>query len=536
MPAIDVAGQARLHGLDERTVRALQASATALRQRDLSRAIEAARIAAAGAPDHPEVLRRLALALAAAGPSTEAVDLIGRAATQRPDDAVLANAQGIVLQASGRQADAIAAFRRACELAPESAEIALHLANALSTAGAIDAATAALERIVAAVPEQRAPRIALVEMLLRQRARIDEGIAHLRELLRRDPGDAWTWSALGEIEQVRFSADELAALARLRDAPQASVDLRVRAGFALARAYEQHGDAPEAFAAYVQANDAMRRLRPWDAAGFSREVDAILSALERPVDDGDAGRGAGVVFIVGLPRAGSTLLEQILACHPAVAAGGERIELRSLIDEESVRRGAALAQWARAAAARDWRRLGDSYLERIATARGGHAVFTDKLPGNWLWLGAALAMLPGARVVDCRRDRLETAWACYRRLFTGGGQDFSYDFGSIAHFLDDYESSMRQWQTLHPDRIRAQHYEALVADAETEVRALLAFCGLDFDPACLRFYDNPRDVRTISSTQVREPLRRNTARALFYGALLDPLRAALGIPVVGVAR
>jgi hypothetical protein len=139
-------------------------------------------------------------------------------------------------------------------------------------------------------------------------------------------------------------------------------------------------------------------------------------------------------------------------------------------------------------------------------------------------------MLPGARVVDCRRDRLETAWSCYRRLFSGGGQDFSYDFAALAQFIRDYERSMQHWQHLWSARIRTQHHEALVADFEGQVRELLAFCGLHFDPACLAFHDNDRDVRTISASQVREPLRSDTARTLAYGALLDPLRIELGMP------
>jgi len=136
----------------------------------------------------------------------------------------------------------------------------------------------------------------------------------------------------------------------------------------------------------------------------------------------------------------------------------------------------------------------------------------------------------GKLCIECRRDRFETAWACYRRLFSGGGQDFSYDFASIAGFLADFERSMRQWRRLYPARIRAQHYEALIASFEDQVRALLAFCGLDFDPACLAFHRTRRTVATMSASQVREPLRTDTTRTTPYGALLDPLRSALGLP------
>jgi hypothetical protein len=222
--------------------------------------------------------------------------------------------------------------------------------------------------------------------------------------------------------------------------------------------------------------------------------------------------------------------EQILAAHARVAAGGERLEMRTLIDEESARRGVDLAVWAPQATPADWERLGGAYLERVARERGTATVFTDKLPGNWIWLGAALAMLPGARVVDCRRDRLETAWGCFRRLFTGGGQDFSYDFESIARFLDDHERSMRHWHRLHGERIHELRLESLVCGFESELRRLLAFCGLPFDAACLRFHESARAVGTISASQVREPLRARTPYGERYGDRLDPLRAALGLP------
>lgn len=525
----------RLRGLDERTVAALGDSAAALRQHSPIEALRCARLAASIAPDHPEVLRRLALALSAAGDQGEATALMKRAVDLAPDDAVFANAQGLVLQAAGRAADAIVALRRACALAPQAADIACNLARLLVTHGDTVEAIDVLERTLATSPDHRPARVALAELLLRYRARVADAIAHLRTLVRRDAGDAWAWSALAEIRQTRFDAADIGALEQLRSMAGAGFELQVRAGFAVARAYEETGDYPRAFAAYAQANHAMRQQRRWSADEFSGAIDAGLAAQDRPRGDVDELRGAGIVFIVGLPRSGSTLFEQILASHPRVCAGGECLDLRTLIAEESERQRTDFSIWAARAEAADWRRLGERYLERVAALRGDAPIFTDKLPGNWVWLGAALRMLPGARVVACRRDRLETAWACYRRLFSGGGQDFSYDFGSIAQFMSDYERSMQQWLRQYPGHIRFQDYEALLADCEGEVGRLLAFCGLDFDPACLAFFDNPRDVGTISASQVREPLRRDTARAGRYGALLDPLRLALGLPPFSMA-
>jgi tetratricopeptide (TPR) repeat protein len=523
----------RLRGLDGRTIAWLRDSAAALRLQNLTEAVRAARAAAVIAPDHPEVLRRLALALCAVGPSSEAVVLMQRASAQAPEDPVLANALGLVLRANARDAEAIAALRRAHALAPQSADIACNLAQLLDAQGNGDEAIAVLEQATKTTPEHRAAHTALAELLLRRRARIADAIAQLRCMLRADPGDAWAWSALAEIEQTRFDAADITALEHLYASAGAEFETRVRAGFALARAYEQSADPGRALETYQQVNTAMYGRVRWDAAEFSRAVDTALHACDGQLvesAENDRRRGAGIVFIVGMPRAGTTLIEQILASHPRVWGGGERLDLRDVITEENARRHVDFPVWAGRADAADWQRLGEDYLRRVAAARGELPLFTDKLPGNWLWLGAALQMLPGARVVDCRRDRLETAWSCYRRLFSGGGQDFSYDFGALAQFIRDYERSMHHWQRLWSARIRTQHHEALAADFEGQVRELLAFCGLPFDPACLAFHDNDRDVRTISASQVREPMRRDTARAGRYGALLDPLRMALGLP------
>ena len=222
------------------------------------------------------------------------------------------------------------------------------------------------------------------------------------------------------------------------------------------------------------------------------------------------------------------MIEQILASHPQVHGAGELADLGRVVEAEGARRGVAFVAWAEVASDADWRRLGDAYLLATARWRAQKPFVTDKLLGNWRYVGAIRRMLPGARIVVCRRDPVETAWSCFRQAFGGGGtQDFSYDLDSIAAFMHDFELAMRHWRALYPRRIHTQVYEALQSDMEMQTRELLAFCDLDFDPACLRFHENRRHVRTMSAAQVREPLRRDTAQAARYGELLDPLRAAL---------
>lgn len=517
----------RLQGLTPAVVEALRQSTQALGRRDAAAAIRHAREAERNAPEHPEVLRRLALAMAAHGDSTDAIATIARAVAQRPDDAVLVNAQAIVLRRGGQRDAALAALAHAYALQPDSADIAYPYGRELALRGDSENARTVLERLLQLTPEHRDGRATLA-MVLAQLGGADGAVSHYRHMLQRNPLDIRAWSALGALKSVRFDAADLAAMRRLAAQPALDFESRVRLAFTLAKACDDNGNYAEAYAEFCRANALMRERIPWNAQAHAQEVTAILHAFDKPAIPVEQKRGEGIVFIVSMPRSGSTLTEQILASHRDVAAGDERIDVLEIIAAEGRRRNTHFAAWAPLASEDDWRRLGEAYLARIAPARGSARTFTDKLPGNWLWLGAALAMLPGARVVDCRRDPLETAWSCFRQAFGGGGtQDFSYDFDSIAAFWKDYDRAMRHWRGLYAQRIRTQVYESLQADAEQQTRELLAFCGLDFDPACLRFHENRRRISTMSASQVREPLRRDTAQAAKYGALLDPLRRAL---------
>jgi tetratricopeptide (TPR) repeat protein len=512
----------------------LRQSDLALRGGDRARALACARQAAQAAPGHPEALRQLAAALTAHGPSSEAVAAIEQALMFYPDDPVMLTTHAIVLETNGQREKAIESFGLASDLTPESANNAYNLGRALCHHGANVESLAALERALAIDPEHRNARATAAEVLNRL-GRTPEAVAHLRHLLVRNPDDAKAWSALAALQTTAFDPVDTVAMERVSLRPDLSLDDRVRLAFSLGKAYEAGARHADAFAAYTRANALVRTRVPWNAPAHTRAVGDLLGAFGTPVA-ADALRGADIIFIVSLPRSGSTLTEQILAAHPLVDAGDERTDLFDTIGAESRRRGKPLAQWAAQAVVDDWHRLGEQYLERTSRWRGSGVRATDKLPGNWLWLGAALAMLPGARVIDCRRDRLETAWSCFCHLFTIGTQDFSYDFASIAAYARDYDLAMAHWRALYPQRIRTQEYEALLAGPEQQTRELLAFCGLDFDPACLRFWEAERSVRTASATQVRKPLRRDTARADKYGELLDPLRAALGLPPFAARR
>jgi hypothetical protein len=176
----------------------------------------------------------------------------------------------------------------------------------------------------------------------------------------------------------------------------------------------------------------------------------------------------------------------------------------------------------------DWQRLGNRYLQRTKRWRVRKPFFTDKLPANWYYIGAIRAMLPAAKIICCRRDPLETCFSCYRQHLDNN--EYARTFADLAEYWRDFDRSVRHWHALHPAHVHEHVYEDLIAEPEATIRALLEFCGLPFEESCLRFYENKRAVNTPSAMQVRQQLRSDTARAARYGALLDPLRIALGLP------
>jgi tetratricopeptide (TPR) repeat protein len=513
----------RRSGLSAEVARLLDQAGVYLDRRDAAGAAPLIAGALALAQDHPEVLRLAAVAAVLEGRPGDAVAMLRRALATRPDDALLHNNLGSALAAAGDTGGAIEAFRRACAIEPALAAAWYNLGKTLKARGESADADAALTRALALAPGHVQARIVHGDNL-KALGRIDEAESAYRAAIARDALAAHAWWGLANLKTVRFDAADVAALEsafagyRGHDRPAL--------GFALAKALEDQDRYADAFAVLDVANALRRAQQPWDAARFGREVDAIVATFEALPPPAPDAFGSEVIFIVSLPRAGSTLVEQILAAHPEVEGAGELPDLSIVLDEESRRRGAPFAAWAREAGATDWRRLGERYLERTARWRAARPRFTDKSLLNVPYVGAAAAMLPGARFVHCRRDPVETALSCWRQWFAQG-QAWTYAFDDIAACSRGHERLMALWQARMPRALHTIVHEALVADPEASVRALLDACGLAFDARCLDFHRSPRSVRTASAAQVRQPLRQDTGRAARYGALLDPLRRAL---------
>jgi tetratricopeptide (TPR) repeat protein len=518
--------QRRLSGLSPEVERLLDQAGRFLQRRDAAGAERALAGARALAPEHPEVLRLSAVASILAGRAGDAVAGLKRALIACPDDPLLINNLGSALNATGDTMGALAAFRRACELGPTLAAAWYNFGKTLKLRGESAAANAALDRALALAPEHVAARIVYADNL-KALGRIDEAASAYRAALHQEPGAAHAWWGLANLKTVRFDAADAADLEQRFGQVDAPGD-RPALGFALAKALEDQGRYAQALDVLHTANALRRRQQPWDAAAFSLHIDAVIAAFSAlPPETEAASRGNEVIFVVSLPRAGSTLVEQIIAAHPEVEGAGELPDLAAVIAEESARRGISFPAWVGAASAQDWQRLGERYLERTAHWRRDKPRFTDKSLLNGPFVGAAAAMLPGARFVHCRRDPIETVLSCYRQWFNQG-QAWTYALDDIVAYWRDHERLMQLWSRRLPDAYHAHSLEDLLADPETSIRSLLDFCGLPFDVRCLEFHLSERSVRTASAAQVRQPLRREPGRAARYGALLDPLRRSLG--------
>jgi cytochrome c-type biogenesis protein CcmH/NrfG len=479
------------------------------------------------APDDPDAIRMLGMVAQRRGNHAKATDCFRRVLDVWPEDSDLRVCLGIALYEQGQVGEAVTHLRTACELAPTSASAWFNLGEALGREAHSHDSVSALQRAVQLDPAHITARLSLARVQA-SLGRIDAAISGFREVLRRDPDNAEGWFGLSNLNTVRFDAADAASLQRALSRTDVSPRASELLGFSYAKALENQGDYAQAFEAFRVANASRRRRVKWDAAGEHKRIDAIqrVFADEMPAPL-DSQLGSEALLIVSIPRSGSTLLEQILASHPQVEGANEIKDMTEVVDAETERRKSAFPLWVPDATAEDWQRMGREYLARTARWRKIKPRFTDKSLVSWYLVGAALTMMPAARAVIIRRDPLETCLACFRQLFSERS-GFACDLDEMADYCIDFLRLTRFWLDKYPDRVFDVQYEALTASPESVIRRLLDFCGLPFDPACLDFHKTARTVQSApSAAQVRQPMRRDTARSALYGDKLDSVRERL---------
>jgi tetratricopeptide (TPR) repeat protein len=346
-------------------------------------------------------------------------------------------------------------------------------------------------------------------------------------------GDAY-WS-LANLKTYRFEARELEEMHAAESAASTCVADRYHLCFALGKALEDQEEYAQSFDYYARGNALKRaesRYRPEVLElNTRRQIEVCTPALFARHKDSGA-PDPDPIFIVGLPRSGSTLIEQILASHSLIEGTQELAELPRIVvelqgrdwDADNPRYPAVLADMSAA----DYRRLGEKYLRDTRAYRSGKARFIDKMPNNFRHIGLIHLMLPNARIIDARREPMACCFGNLKQLFASG-QEFAYSIDDIARYYRTYLELMRHWNAVLPGRVLRIQHEDLVDDLEGNVQRLLDYCGLEFEPACIEFYKTERSVRTASSEQVRQPLyREGLDQWRHYEPWLGALRAALG--------
>ncbi|MCA1653003.1 MAG: sulfotransferase [Sphingomicrobium sp.] len=476
-------------------------------------------------PFDAHAIRMMAELAARLGRMNDAENLLRRAVEIAPDFTAARANLALILNRTGRYGEAIELLDAIFEAEPD--ELSHHnlKASILGRVGRFEEAIAIYREVLARAPRQ--PKLWLsMGTMLKTIGRLDEAVAAYREALRLQPTLGELWWSLANLKTVRFDQADIAAMKGALNDPSITPEDRLHLDFALGKAMHDAKEFEAAFAHYRVGNALRLDMQPYRRGEVTNLVDRSIEATT--ADLFTLARGGAPapdpVFVLGMPRAGSTLVEQILSSHPAVEGTGELPDLPALA-RTTERYPASLASLT----AEDRRQLGEEYLRRAAVQRqSDRPRFIDKLPNNWLFVPFILAVLPNATIIDIRRHPVGCCLANYRQHFARG-QAFAYDLTDLGTYYRDYVRLMAHIDAVAPGRVHRVIYERLVDDTEAEVRALLAACGLPFDPACLEFHRTERAVRTPSSEQVRQPIYRDAVEEWrHYEPWLGELAAVLG--------
>lgn len=418
---------------------------------------------------------------------------------------------GVALMDQGRVDEAEAVLRRAVELGPDVPEALSNLGNALKNQGRFDEAEIFLRRAIAARPDFAAGHNNLA-VLLKERGRLAEARVAAERAVDLAPRRAMYYRNIGEVRSFVAGEPYLAALEELAgEAASLPVPDRIELHFALAKAYDDTGQSEKAFAQLLLGNALKRQQIVYDeaqlVAALGRVREVFMPALfEDRCEVGDPSRLP--VFIVGMMRSGTTLVEQILASHPQVHGGGElKLLYKAMAGVLTTPAGALdFPDAVPGLSGEELRRIGASYVAGLARLAPDALRITDKMPSNYFFSGLIHLALPNAIIIHVVRDPVDTCMSCFSKLFTEE-QNYTYDLAELGRYYRNYQAVMAHWQRVLPaGRILDVRYEDVVSDLEGTARRIVAHCGLLWDARCLDFHKTERAVRTASATQVRQPL------------------------------
>ncbi|MEO8113699.1 MAG: sulfotransferase [Phenylobacterium sp.] len=513
----------------------LVAAATALCDNRLPEAERLLRPFLKANPTDVAAIRMLAEVAVRLGRLDDAEALLARALELAPGFTAARHNYASVLYRQNKPVEALAEVDRLLAADPRDPAYRNLKAAVLGRVGEYEQSIEAYRSVLRDFPGQPKVWMSLGHGL-KTVGRLDEAVAAYRKSLELTPSLGEAYWSLANLKTLRFSAAETAAMEGQLARADVGADDRFHLHFALGKALEDAGDYEASFRHYQAGNVQRRETMDYEAGDTSDRVSRSRALFTQGFFAERAGQGCPApdpIFIVGLPRAGSTLIEQILSSHSQVEGTQELPDIIAIARRigRSSRKAAgdaypeALAELS----AGDLAALGEEYLARAQVHRKlGRPFFIDKMPNNFMHLGLIQLILPNARIIDARRHPLGCCFSAFKQHFARG-QAFTYGLQDIGRYYADYVELMAHVDAVLPGRVHRVIYEQMVADPEAEVRRLLDHCGLAFEDQCLKFYDNDRAVRTASSEQVRQPIFTDaTDHWRNYDPWLGPLKAALG--------
>jgi tetratricopeptide (TPR) repeat protein len=510
-------------------------AATALLDNSLSVAERVLRPRLKANPFDVAAIRMMAELAGRLGRYGDAENLLRRALELAPAFAAARSNLAMVLYRQNRPAEAIGELNALLGDDPENPAHANLKAAALGRVGGYDEAIALYEALLARLTGQ--PKIWMsYGHVLKTVGRQADGVAAYRRAIGMQPELGEVWWSLANLKTVRLDDSDVAVMSEALDHEGLGDENRFHLHFALGKAHEDAGRAEPAFVHYAEGNRLRRALIDYDPDEITGLVDRSIALFTPAFLEARAGQGCAApdpIFILGMPRAGSTLIEQILSSHPLIEGTQElpdigqiarRLSGRKLKADESAYPD-AIAELDPA----ELRALGEEYLERTRIQRKtDRPYFIDKMPNNWAHTGLIHLILPNARIIDARRHPLDCCFSNFKQHFARG-QGFAYDLDDLGRYYSDYVRLMAHIDAVLAGRVRRVIHETMIEDTEAQVRALLDHVGVPFDPSCLRFWENDRAVRTASSEQVRRPINREgVGQWQRFEPWLSPLKTALG--------
>lgn len=494
----------------------------------------------------------------------EAIRYYKQALALAPDFAPIYSDLGNAQKELGRIEEAIASYKKALALNPNFPGALGNLAQALMDLKRLDEAAALLQRASALAPDNP-HTVKLLGRLALERDELETALAHYRRAIALKPDQADAYCGIGNAlkdlgrqheaadayckaieidpskpgfyvslaECKKFSpGDSHLALMEAMAAKELPAADRMTLDFALGKAYADLGDHRRAFAHFRAANAAMRATIGYDEKATTDRFARIERIFSPELMAAKAGAGEPSrrpIFVLGMPRSGTTLVEQVLASHPAVHGAGELFAFETAVQAIAAQ-GDGYPDCVAALEPADIGRIGADYLKRLARVAPQGERVTDKMPSNFLYAGLIHLALPNAVIIHTMRNPIDTCVSCFTKLFKPGEQSFSYELGELGRYYVHYQRLMRHWRRVLPaGRMLDVRYEDVVGDLEGQARRILAHCGLPWDERCLAFHKTDRPVRTASAMQVRQPIYTSAVeRWRVYEEFLGPLLSALG--------